>query len=439
MNPQLERAVELKQALVDFVYDAEGELAVALESYAAQQGNKERYGIKQQNLILDTFITAGKVGEQTPIELFLAQATNLTDGDRDLLHNWQNSFTGLFEIKQILPDCLELMNWLTAKHYRVFLPPNLPANEKSRWQVGEILLTRIAPLDEQNWMLFSDFITKGKLSKPKLAVAIGEFKRNYPDSLYGDAPDLLEQAWESVVIYHQEFVDFFGSDRLTLPGYKLNQQLGELQAKMSERRLAEAGIDSSKSVQDLIRETGADREEIEEAAVAVGAEAEAVDKMLKSKEKLSLVTSKIELPPEIKQAEQVTVFSHPRWGQMYLPTYTKLTTLLASAAPEENQTCQLLVRKYLEDPQINYYIWQQLQQEYAPQLEKVLQTTLNLPDYNLEEDLPETLKKYEKCLEPTLPEIASVPQHLHDLFTEAVAQVQKSKTKKKKKTSKGFQ
>jgi hypothetical protein len=50
------------------------------------------------------------------------------------------------------------------------------------------------------------------------------------------------------------------------------------------------------------------------------------------------------------------------------------------------------------------------------------------------------LKQYNKSLEPQLPEIASVPQHLHQLFEEAVAQVQsKSKSSKKKKKGKGFQ
>jgi hypothetical protein len=36
----LERGIELKQALVDFVYDAEDEIAVALETYVAEKGKK---------------------------------------------------------------------------------------------------------------------------------------------------------------------------------------------------------------------------------------------------------------------------------------------------------------------------------------------------------------------------------------------------------------
>ena len=67
----LERSRELKQALTDFVLDAEGELAESLEAYAAAQSRRDRYDSFQQDLIVDTFLTEGKVGDKTPIDLFL--------------------------------------------------------------------------------------------------------------------------------------------------------------------------------------------------------------------------------------------------------------------------------------------------------------------------------------------------------------------------------
>lgn len=438
MTEVTEKAIALKQMLVDFVYDAEGEVAIALETYAAEQSKKTNYGIKQQNLIIDTFITEGKVGTQTPLTIFLTQA-DLSKSDRSVVQNWHNNFTGLFEIKQIQPDYFELMNWLTAKTYRVYTHSQMPAKEMNRWQPGEIILTRIAPIDQSKWLFFSDFISKGKLSKPKLAVAVGEFKSNYSDSLYGDAPELLEQAWDSVAEYHREFVDFFKSDYLTLPGRELNQKIGELQQQMSKKRLAAAGIDDSQSFESIVKSAGADEDEITEAATELGADTEEVAKILKSKEKLSMVTPKVDLPPEIKQAELVTVFSHPRWGQMFIPSYTRFVELLKSENPQEQANFELIVRKYLEEPQINYYVWQQLKQQFPNQLEKVLQAFLQRSDFQLESDLENTLLEYSKSSKPQLPEIASVPLHLQTLFEEAVIQVQKSKSKtKKKKHAKGF-
>jgi len=441
----IRRANQLKRNLVDFVYDAEGELAISLEKYAAEHGKGERQDLRQQNLVIDQFIMEGKVEDKTPLELFLENEPELTQSDRILLYNWQRSFMGLFEIIQLLPNGIEVMNWLTAKHYMVLFGEQIPQAEILRWQPGEILLTRIAPIGDKSndyWLFLSDIISKGKLGKPKLAVAIGKFKQNYQKSLYGDAPELLELAWESVAQYHQEFVDFFGKERLDLPGYQLAQKINELQENMSKKRLAAAGIDSSKSLQEIIQDAGEDEAEIVAAAEGLGADSEEVAKALKTQEKVSMKLPKINLPEEIKKAEMVTAFSHPRWGQMLIPTYSKFQTMLETEEAQKDSNSEKLVYKYLEDPQINFFIWQQLEQQYPTQLEKLLQTVLKRPDFSLEKDLGETLIKFNKPLEPELPEIASVPQHLHDLFSEAVIQVNKSKSKvvkKQAKKKKGFQ
>ena len=433
----LERALELKENLIDFVYDSSGAIAVALETYAADKGKKNSYGIKQQNLTVDLFLTEGKVEEQTPVELFLAQ-NKLSSADSLLVKLWQQNFIGLFEIQAIEDDCYQLMNWLTAKTYRVYGHSGMSDKETSRWQPGEIILSLIAPINDRDWFFFSDRIIKGRLSQPKLAVAVGEFRDNYPEFLYADAPDLLAQAWESVVVYHQEFVDYFQSDCLTLPGYQLNRKIGELQQIMSQKKLAEAGIDDSKSLSELLQESGQTEAEFTEAATELGADAEAVSNLVENKQKLSMVTPKVELPPEIKQAESVTVFSHPKWGQTFLPTYEKFTSLLAQKNPGEAENSSLLIRKYLEQPEANYYVWQQLKQEYPQSLAQLLEEYLDRADFNLETDLDSLLLKYNKPATPQLPSIASVPIHLNNLFEAAVAQVQKTKSKSKKKKKKGF-
>jgi hypothetical protein len=212
VDEMLERAWTLKQNLIDFVLDAEGELAVALEAYAAARSTGERYDIAQQNQVIDSFTVEGKVGDKTPIDLFVESQPDLTHNDRSLLESWRHrSFTGLFEITQLFPDRFELMNWLTAKHYIV--KPNSPnlLAEMSRFKLGEILRARIAPLTDDWWILSSSPILMGKLGKPKLAVAIGNFKQNHKQNLYSDAPELLEQAWQSVEHYHEDFTEFFGS------------------------------------------------------------------------------------------------------------------------------------------------------------------------------------------------------------------------------------
>lgn len=432
----IETALQLKSKLVDFVYNAEGELAIALETYAAQSNHQRNYSIEQQNLIVDSFLTTRQVVDQTPVEIFLDQAQNLTSSDRAIIKSWQANFIGLFEIKAIQDNYYQLFNWLTAKEYRVFPHSQIPTKEVSRWQPGDIILTIIAPIYQTNdWFFFSDRIIKGKLSQPKLAVAIGAFRDHYPDFLYADAPELLAQAWKSVAVYHQEFITYFDSDCLTLPGYKLNQKIGELQQIMSRKKLAEAGIDDSESLSTMLAQSGINEAEFAETATELGIDQDTVTKIISHPDKLSMVTPKVDLPPEIKQAESVTVFSDPHWGQMFLPNFEQLTNLLVNPETENND---LLIRKYLEKPEANYYVWQQLKQKYPTELKTRLQVYTGQNNFDLNTDLDRLLLKHNKPTEPELPAIASVPVHLNNLFEAAVAQVQKNRTKTKKKKKQGF-
>ncbi|WP_228057313.1 hypothetical protein [Tychonema sp. LEGE 07203] len=437
----LEIAWTLKQNLIDFVMDAEGDLAVALEAFAAARSTGERYDIAQQNQVIDSFTVEGKVGDTTPIDLFVESQPDLTQSEIGLLESWRlRSFPGLFEITKISPDSLELMNWLTAKHYAV--KPN-SANllaQMSRFKLGEILRARIAPLTDDWWILSSPPIPMGKLGKPKLAVAIGNFKQNYKNNLYSDAPELLEQAWQSVEEYHKDFTDFFGSDEVTLSGYHLNKQLAEFQEAITKKRLADMGVDETKSLADIVADAGVDREEVKAAAIAAaGADAKAVEVALESNAS-KMVAPKVELPDRFKKAEQVSALSHPRWGQTFLSTYAQFTEMLAAEDFSTIPGYEKLVRSYLEDPAINAWIWRRLAKVNPAKLAQILQTVLQRTDFQIDRDLDSLLQEFKKPLEPELPEIASVPLHLHNLFQEALGEVQKSKSKPqdKKKTSKGF-
>lgn len=430
MDETLARAWELKQAAIDFVLDAEGELAAALETYAADRARVQKGSIPQ-GLIVDAFLTEGKVGSQTPLEMFLSEHSELSAADRGLVAGWQQTFTGLFAVESVLPDGFELMNWLTDKRYAV-----KPANAKdaadwARLSPGEILLTRIAPVTDGVWMVSSPSMMLGKLGKPKLAVAIGSFRDNHKRSLYSDAPDLLEQAWQSVDKFHQAFLDFYGSDEVTMPGYQLNQKMGEFQQLLAKRQLAEAGIDDSKPLGEGMPVL--DEAEVAQAAAEMGVDAAEVAQAIEAVGKSTkMMPAKVDLPDSIKKAEQVTVLAHPRWGQMFLPNHSQIKAVLTAEDWHSVDRAEKTVRSYLEDFSINRYVWQQLAAQYPQSLERVLQELLQRPNFRLS-DLPDLMTEYGKAIEPELPEVASVPIHLHNLFEEAVVEVNKSKPKGKAK------
>jgi hypothetical protein len=437
-----ERARGLKQELTDFVLDAEDELATALETFsAAQLSRSKQQDMNQRSLVVDRFLTEGEVAGKTPIDLFVESHSDLSKHDRQLLTGWRRSFVGLFAITQILDDGFELMNWTTAKHYKV---KQADANELAamqRLKEGEILLVQIAPISDSEWMFFSPWTAYGKLGKPKLAVAIGNFKQNYKNHLYSDAPDLLAEAWKSVEKYHTEFVDFFGADEVSMPGYQLNKKFAEFQKLNTEKRLQEAGLDGSKSLEELAEESGLSKEEIEAAAEEMGADGKAVAQMFDSKTSAKMVAPNIELPAHLKKAEQVTVLTHPRWGQMFLPNYTQFKALLEAEDWSSVPNAEALVRRQLDDPEVNAFVWHRFAQEHPDALQALLREVLSRPDFNLQTDLDDLLVEHGKSVDTELPEIASVPIHLHNLFQDAIVELNKdkAKTKPKKKASMGFQ
>ena len=458
-DQKLQHAGELKQALVDFVYDAEGELAVALERYSAARLTRPQspsmsqplnQSMNQKDLLIELFLLEGEVTGENPIELFIQSHPKLSEGDRQMLQNWRSGFVGLFAITQILEDGFELMNWMTEKRYITKPTSAEDLETMQRLKSGEIILTQIAPVEADLWMFFSPWIQLGKLGKPKLAVAIGNFKENYRRYLYSDAPDLLEQSWQSVGEYHQKFKLFFGSDELTLSGYELSKKLTEFQDEMIQEQLAAAQIDPSKSLDEMAEEAGISQEELEESMQELGAEPEAIAQLFNGKNNgktngktaTKMVTPKAELPPHLKKAERVTVITHPRWGQMLLPDHWKIQQILEEKTWKDDNNTGKLIQKYLEDPQINAYIWHLLAERYPDTLEAALAEILEQPNFKLQHDLDELLTKHHKPLEPELPDIASAPIHLHNLFQEAIQELNKSKSKsknKKKKSVAGFQ
>ncbi|MBE9060687.1 hypothetical protein [cf. Phormidesmis sp. LEGE 11477] len=447
----------LKEQVVNFVFDAEDEIAVSLEKFSAKQLSRwatpKLVGLDRTELATDMFITEGQVKGQFVIQQFIAADSALASEVQAWLGQWTNSFTGLFEVTDVkavdaelgqVGNRYQLMNWLTEKNYGVY-PNSLQSAEMlKRLKVGEIVLARLVPLTADEWTFSGPITLLGKLGKPKLAVAIGNFKKWFPEQLYGDAPELKEAAWDSVKQQYEDFIDIFGPTPVTLPGEELNEKLQAYQQESTEKQLADAGIDSDKSFLEMAKAQNLSDAEIDEALAAVGDDNKAAKAILTSKQSIKMVMPKVELPDNLRKAQSVTVFSHPRWGQSFLPDYHRLETLvnISEGDRTEENTAELrsLVLKYLEDEQVNAHVWQHMQQRFGKTIEPLVQALTKSPELDIQTDFEQMLARYDKPLAPTLPESASVPIHLHNLFQVALKQVGKSasgeKTSKKKSAKK---
>lgn len=439
-DPLFQRAGSLWQAIIEFVQTAEGSLATALETYTAQQLMRSpQLDASQRKLLIHRFIVEGEIEGKSILELFLEHQPELSQADRALVKSWQRSFVGLLAIVQVFPNGLEVMNWISAKHYRIQFPDEVSLHAIARLQVGDIILAQIAPIEGIDWLITSPWISLGRLGKPKLAVAIGNFRQNYPHYLYSDAPELLAAAWESVTTYHDQFVTFFGSDEVTLPGDRLQQQISEFQTWMVDRRLEAAGVDKSKSLAELAQAAGIADGEIEDLTDPLGVPSHHPSEG-KPASIAKMVTPPVELPDRLKQAPAVTALSHPHWGQMFLPHYTQIQDLLAHLDTQPLTPEGIaLFQKCLADPQMNSFVWRRLATEFPQPLQTAIQQVYSEPSFNVSTDLDRLLTKFNKYLEPDLPDLASVPIHLHNLFQDAVLAVGKEKAKSKSQPKKsGF-
>ncbi|MCU0567846.1 MAG: hypothetical protein MUF49_14750 [Oculatellaceae cyanobacterium Prado106] len=475
----LEQAVALKEQLTEFALDAEGDIAVALETYSlAQMSRGKQQNLGQQQVTIDRFLLECQIQNRPLIDWFQQEISDLTESDRQLLQLWSDrpspsnspcNIVGLFSIQTLEGDHMEVMNWLTAKHYLVQLTDAQRIKAEARLKPGEILLSQIVPLPDRTWMFWSEWVMLGKLGKPKLAVAIGNFKDTYPDHLYSDAPDLLAEAWRSVEHYHQAFIDFFGSDEITLPGWQLDKQLTDFQTFMTERlttqSLQAAGLDPHQSLTELAEASGVDTEELAAAAAEMGAELgidmnpdtapEMAPEMapamsaelgsdaagLKVESAIAQAVPKMMLPslalkPQFKKAPQLTAISHPQWGQSLLTAYHLLQDFFAHPHTADSAPIEKLLLQYLEDPEIHVDLWHRLAQQHPVPLEALLQTVTDNPQFRLQ-DLDALLQSFGKPLTPQLPETASVPLHLHELFQEAVIELNAGSAKSKSKSNKG--
>jgi hypothetical protein len=435
-DPLFARAGVLWSAIIDSIQSTDS-MKTSLDSFSARQLTRSpQLDSGQRKLFIDRFAIEGEVEGKTPLEIFLATQPDLTLADRQLISSWRRSFVALVEIVQIFPNGLEVMNWLTAKHYRIQFTDESAQAAMGRLKVGEIIIAQLSPIRDIDWAILAPWVALGRLGRPKLAVAVGAFRQNYPHYLYSDAPASLAAAWESVAVYHDRFVEFFGSDEVTLAGAQLQKRIGEFQTWLVAKQLDSAGVDRSKSLTELATEAGM----VEEDLSALDATQESTEQNAPKGQKQPLeqmVTPPVELPAHLKTATAVTALSHPYWGQMFLADYPQLVTLLTPVATEYTPGDLNFIRKCIADPVTNAFVWRRLATQFPQQLQTAIGLIFELPRFNLSTDLDSILIKFNKYLEPDLPDLASVPIHLHELFQAAVRDVSKDKVKSKSLPKKG--
>ncbi|MEL6602484.1 MAG: hypothetical protein AAFP20_04565 [Cyanobacteria bacterium J06614_10] len=82
LQPKLQRYAQIKQALLDFVLEAEDDIATALETYSAAQLSRwskpTLSGLNRTDLAIDMFLTEGQVDNRSILSHFIQTADSST-------------------------------------------------------------------------------------------------------------------------------------------------------------------------------------------------------------------------------------------------------------------------------------------------------------------------------------------------------------------------
>jgi len=370
----IERSGELKRALLAFARSRRyrrylreamrerfGEVVVGDE---AEVGNFFDYFLLQHRL----------PDGRTLIEHFVAAHPKLPERERAMLLGWQDVVEGIFAVQQRERDAIVVVNLIDDLTYRV--RSNMGAAALAPMRPGSFLVTRLVPVGD-DWLL-SGYSHLLPASQRGDAIAMAEKIALQRPALAFRNPQKLEQAWELQRQERQDFIAFFGSDLVVIPGRELQERLKAYHHfRMYELR-------------DARGRSAADRAEEEYGIVPETPDME-VDTDLVERETVGVIFDEVEgfnLFPDFGAVEEA--FATPQ------------------LAPDEHHRGAVL--GYLESPGISPLPLRRLAERSPEHASQVFRQVLQQPDFAWERDGEALLRRYKASYfeRPSLPGVVPV-------------------------------
>lgn len=225
------RIGDIKRALVHFAksLDFEDEMNLACEMRLGEPKPPDS-GEKWIGF-LDWFILEYELEEGGTIAgLFVKYYEDVLSEDvRELILGWQEVIEGLFEIKDVSGDALDVKNLINEREYRVFSTALLDDHGLGP---GDFIYGRIVPA--KSFHLFSGNVRAFEGDGRRSEVVRAEVYRKAikiqgenPRLAFKDNPEKLEKSREVVREYHEAFVRRFGADEVLGAGQSISGQYRE--------------------------------------------------------------------------------------------------------------------------------------------------------------------------------------------------------------------
>ena len=228
----LDRAGDLKRELVEYSRDPRYRREINAEireAFPAGAADEDHLISLMDRLILQHVFSDGL----TILESFVRRHQDLSEPDRNIVLAWRDVREGVFRIDDIVEGGLSLFNLVDELSYQTY--SNTGPSFAESLERGMYLFARLVPL-ENDW-LFSGGVIPIPAEKEDAAYDVAlRMAQTMPRVVFQN-PAKLEQARALQREERQDFIAYFGSDLVVLPGKDVAGRMDAyLRWRMTEKR-----------------------------------------------------------------------------------------------------------------------------------------------------------------------------------------------------------
>jgi hypothetical protein len=223
MGRLVRRSAELKRELLAFSHGRRFE-RVLDEAITQRLGPVE--AATEQDLInfFDHFILQHRLSDgRTVVERFVRARGDLPRAERDMLLGWRDVVEGIFEVDRHDGEVLVAVNLIDDLSYRIRSNAGPAALEQM--PPGSFVVGRVVPILD-DWLLSGMQATVPADRAEQMHDLAAKTILEHPRLMFRN-PQRLELAWQMQRDDRAQFVEFFGSDLVVLPGTEWADRMNE--------------------------------------------------------------------------------------------------------------------------------------------------------------------------------------------------------------------
>lgn len=371
IHEQIERAVELKELLVDYAQSPGFATALRAEMAASQTRFDE---------VRDTWVDAVERllyvprdgAKLTLLERYIATHRQLSPEDRDVLEGWRDrNVDGIFWVIDRQKDKLLLRNLIDELSYETY--SSMGAAVTKQMPVGSFVETRIVPVGTA-WTISGHVSLYSKRDSHAVGELVVELAHLDPTAAFRN-PEKLKRALEINRQHHDVFCSTFGSHVVKGTGREAPERYRQL-FRAYAAHVAETFPDASH-----IR--ALDPDSIDDSEFA-----------------------------ELVDSDDVAMVHHPVKGIGFYTHYAEVEG--AHRHPPENSDAPGIeaVRSYLDDETIPAYLLQSLAEAFPDTVDELYQMVLDRSGFSWQDDGDALLREYKAAsyAEGDIPDLVLLPE-----------------------------